>query len=1055
MYFEKEQMNRLLKDLKKYATKQTVPISTYQTKSSNDKSLAALDVADESWDTYHTGELWGGYDTHQWFRTTLSIPPSFEGGKVIFKVHTGHPEGWDITNPQFLCFINGELIQGLDVNHRETLLSFHAKANTNYQIALLGYSGLSKEKVFLYSELALIDELILDFYYDLNNLFETACILHEEDMNKENILQDLRHVISLLDFRKVYSQDFYTSLKTASSYIKQKYYTQIQKKGPVVTVIGHTHIDIAWMWSISQTREKVARSFSTVLYLMDQYPDYQFMSSQPQLYAFLKEDYPQLYEKVKQKIKEGRWEVDGGMWVEADCNLISGESIVRQLLHGTRFFEKEFGKKSHTLWLPDVFGYSAALPQLLRKSGIDYFFTTKLDWNQFNRMPHDTFMWRGIDGSEIFTHFATTTNHVILENDTHRRENPNRKTTYNGRLNPNQVLGNWSRYQDKNLDSETLQLFGFGDGGGGPTEEMLQNEKRLKYGLPGLPRTQMDFQKNFFDRISSRLKDNPKLPKWVGELYLEYHRGTYTSMAKNKRFNRKAEFLYQEIEMLASLAHTLVGMPYPEEILEKCWKLILINQFHDIIPGSSIEAVYEKSDQDYAHIFKEGNKLLENILNQLTNQIALTKDSIVAFNTLSWQRTDLAQVPLMENTLPCAISNTLIDNGPVQMSADGKSLLFLAKDIPAKGYKACPLQKADSDWRATNPFDTSGFTSNKVIETPFYKVVFDEHYTFSSLWDKQNNREILSCGERGNKLEIFEDRPMNFENWDIDLYHLDKVYEVTGEPFAIITETGPLRLCIEISRKYYDSTIHQSIYFYVHTARIDFDTTLDWHEKNVLLKVAFPVNVLANKARYEIQYGSVERPTHNNTSWDIAQFETCGHKWADLSQRDYGVSVLNDCKYGYAIKDHTIRLTLVKCGTDPNPEADQGHHRFTYSLYPHKGDWVVGDTCQEAYQLNVPLHARHLLPQKGCLSSSYSLFSLNEGGCILEAIKKSEDGEGLIIRIFEYTGAHSTFTLTSQKQFGKVYECTILEAPIREMTPSSFEFTDSIAPFEVKTYLIL
>ena len=350
---------------------------------------------------------------------------------------------------------------------------------------------------------------IEDFYYNIKNVYRAACILDKEDVNQLTLVESLKKAAYMLDLRSIYSEEFYAGLRKANEFLKAKFYTHIREGGPVVTTIGHTHIDIAWLWNVDQTKEKVVRSFSTVLNYMEQYPEYKFMSSQPQLYAFLKEKEPELYEKVKEKIAEGRWEVDGAMWLESDCNIPSGESLARQLLYGTRFIEEEFGKKCKTLWLPDVFGYSATLPQLLKKSGIPYFFTTKLDWNQFNKMPHDTFMWKGIDGSEVLTQLVTTTGHAAFDNEVVARKNPDRKTTYNGRLESNQVLGNWTRYQDKQLCEETLQPFGFGDGGGGPTEEQLQNFKRLKYGLPGIPKVQMDFQGNFFDRLNERVTGSP------------------------------------------------------------------------------------------------------------------------------------------------------------------------------------------------------------------------------------------------------------------------------------------------------------------------------------------------------------------------------------------------------------------------------------------------------------------------------------------------------------------------------------------------------------------
>ncbi len=507
----------------------------------------------KDWRNYQTGDFWGGKGQYCWFKTEAVIPKRFHGKKVVFSISTGHKEGWDISNPQFLIYVNDVLRQGLDVNHKQTLLSEQAVRGNTYSVVLLGHSGIEEEKVILTSELKVIDVLLEDFYYNLSNLFWTFTVMDLQDYQRPELLRKLIECMDLLDLRRDYSEAFYHSVEVANTYLIKNYYTKVDESRPLVTTIGHTHIDVAWLWTIEETKKKVVRSFSTVLELMQQFPDYKFMSSQPQLYEFVKTYEPELFERIKQKVKEGRWEVDGGMWLEADCNLPSGESLSRQFLYGIQFMKKEFDVEATTLWLPDVFGYSAALPQLLRKSGLSYMMTSKLDWNSHNKMPHDTFIWRGIDGSEILTHLITTTNAVSYHEDIYQQREENPQTTYNGRLNPNQVKGTWIRYQDQLVSDETLQLFGFGDGGGGPTEEMLENYKRLKYGLPGLPRTGMDFQKNYFRRLQSKVETSPYIKKWQGELYLEFHQGTYTSMAKNKRANRKAELLYQKVEFLIPL----------------------------------------------------------------------------------------------------------------------------------------------------------------------------------------------------------------------------------------------------------------------------------------------------------------------------------------------------------------------------------------------------------------------------------------------------------------------------------------------------------------------
>lgn len=1053
MNFELGKINRLLKDFKIYITRKALPVSHYKVEEGGEAGREKADTT--QWEDYETGNLWGGYDRHMWFRTTLTIPESFEGEHVVYRISTGHGEGWDILNPQFLCYVDGEIRQGLDVNHRDILLTEHAAPGTVYDIALLGYSGLNQEKVYLKSELAVIDTKIEDFYYNIKNLFRTACVLEKDQADWVRIMEDMKISVNLLDLRKIYSPEFYTGLEAANAYLKKKYYTHIKDKGLVVTTIGHTHIDVAWLWSVDQTREKVVRSFSTVLNYMDQYPEYKFMSSQPQLYAFLKEKEPKLYERVKEKVKEGRWEVDGGMWLEADCNIPSGESLVRQFLYGETFIREEFGKKSKTLWLPDVFGYSAALPQILKKCGIEYFFTTKLDWNQYNKMPHDTFLWKGIDGSEVLTQLVTTTGHVTFDQEIMARKNPYQQTTYNGRLESNQILGNWTRYQDKQLCEETLQPFGFGDGGGGPTEEQLKNYSRLKYGLPGIPRASMDFQGNYFKRLSDSIKERTDLAKWSGELYFECHRGTYTSMAKNKRYNRKVENMYIDLEFLSVLAESY-GDAYPAVELEQSWKAILLNQFHDIIPGTSIEAVYQQTDRDYTALLKKGGELIQEKLRYISSKLAIKKEGVVVFNTLSFNRTDRIRFTPGQNY--SNKTESLIDEYGNRYSCQklpqSDDYICEVTGIPAKGYKVLYIDTSVAEEQPDIKIINERFKKQRKIETNYYRVLFDESYQFASIWDKTADREVLKSGKKGNVLEIYEDRPMDFENWDIDIYHRDKLYTITQIEEVNITEWGPVRISIEITRKYFDSVIKQHMYLYPSSHRIDFHTEIDWHEQQVLLKVLFPVDIHSEKASYDIQYGNLERNTHENTSWDTAKFEVCAHKWADISEYDYGVSLLNDCKYGHAIEDGDMRLTLIKCGQYPNKNADQGFHEFTYSLYPHMGGWREGNTQLEAYSLNTPLYALWQTPKKGERATELSLFFVEQDNCMIEAVKKAEDGKGYILRLYEYKNRRTKVSIRSKLSLHKVYLCNLLEEKEVELKMTEDVFSIGIKPYEILTFYL-
>lgn len=1040
IFFQLGRIKKIAQELKTYIYQDKIGIKDFKMKEGTYKNPEEVDASPSPWKDFIGGEMrWGGRDKHFWFRTKVTIPENMDGKTVALIVHTGIG-GWDATNPQFIAFVNGVLMQGLDQNHREVILSHEAKAGDSYTIDLHAYGGMIDAKLDLLVDLVVVDTKIRKLYYDINVPLEVAEKLPEDDKKRIDILTALNNAINLLDFRKPLSPLFYDSVEKAEKYLEEEFYQKIcGEQEAEATCVGHTHIDVAWLWTLAQTREKVARSFSTVLRLMEEYPEYIFISSQPQLYKFLKEDYPEVYNQVKERIKEGRWEADGAMWVEADCNLSSGESLVRQILFGTRFFREEFGVENRILWLPDVFGYSAALPQILKKSDIDYFMTTKISWNQYNKLPYDTFMWRGIDGTEILTHFITTRDYEQVPTS--------HGTTYNGNLNASQVMGAWQRYQQKNINNDVLIAYGFGDGGGGPTREMLENGRRLSRGIPGAPKVKMDTVRNYFKKLEETVKDSKYLPKWVGELYLEYHRGTYTSMARNKRYNRKSEFLYQDTEFLSSLS-MLLGNEYPQEAINKGWELILLNQFHDIIPGSSIKEVYEDSDKHYEEVLNIGNELATRAMSDIGSQIGLKEQSVVVYNTLPFDRDDIVtfDVPAgMQN--PCVLD----DNGellPCQLikENDKTKAMFFARGLPSKGYKAYTLRDEKVE------HTTSMKVSSNRLENKYFSMEIDDKGTFTSIFDKVNNRELLQAGQRGNQIQAFEDKPMNWDNWDIDIYYREKMWEVDEVEKVEVLENGPVRGGVRIYKKFMDSTIIQNIYIYEDIPRIDFDTFIDWKEDQVLLKAAFPVDIRADKATYDIQFGNVERPTHWNTSWDLARFEVCAHKWADLSEDGYGVSLLNDCKYGYDIKDGVMRITLLKSGMHPNPEADREEHRFVYSLYPHAGGWREGNTVKMGYQLNVPAYARVEQAHEGVLPSALSMISVDCDNVIVETVKKAEDSDDLIIRLYECYNRRSDVTLTFFKPLSKVVECNLMEKDIQPVDVQGNKFSFQIKPYEIKTF---
>ncbi len=1048
MLLLKERIQKIINELQGYRYSLSQKIERYKIKEATCKGDKYLELDTDDWKDFGSSQRWGGYDQNFWFSTEVYIPESFSGKPVMFELRTGREHEWDRINPQFKFYIDGKLIQGLDINHREVLLTDCARAGEVFLITLHAHSGMDDILVDLFTRICVVEPVVEEIYYNLKVPMEVIEFLPPEDKRRMDMIHILNEAINILDLRKVYSTAFFESVQKANTWIDQKLFqSDLWHEDVIVHCIGHTHIDVAWRWTTDQTRDKVVRSFATAIELMKQYPEYIFLSSQPQLYQFVKEEEPALYEAIKQKVEEGRWEIEGGMWVEPDCNLISGESMVRQILFGTRFFEKEFGVKNKILWLPDVFGYSAAMPQILKKSGIDYFVTSKLSWNEYNKIPYDTFMWKGLDGTEILTHFITSREYEPVVNGFY--------TVYGGMLTPSQVAGGWQRYQQKDLNHEVLHPYGYGDGGGGPTKEMLENARRLAKGIPGAPKVKMGKALDFFKKLEADVADHPRLPKWVGELYFEYHRGTYTSMAKNKKYNRQSEFLYQDIEWLSSLGQVIDSdFTYPQQQINEGWEHILLNQFHDILPGCSIAEVYETSHQQYENLIKKGRNMCKTAMEHIASKIAVKETSVVVFNSLGFERSELVEIDLPSGFEQSMIYDETGKAMKIQKLQTKKDLkqksIFWAENIPAKGYKTFTIRNTMQHAESI----PSSKEEARHISTSFFDMRVDEQGYISSLYDKVQQREVLQADQKGNVLLAFEDKPILFDAWDINMYYQEKVWEINEVESIEKIEEGPIRTGICIKKRFMDSLITQNIYLYEHTSRIDFVTTIDWREHQILVKAAFPVDIHADKATYEIQYGNVERPTHWNTSWDAARFEVCAHKWADLSEDGYGVSVLNDCKYGYDIKEGVMRLTLIKSGIYPNPKADQGLHQFTYSLYPHQGDWKKGGTVQEAYNLNCPLYAKILEPQEGTMPTVFSMIQVDQKNIIIDVVKKAEDREEYIIRMFEYYNRRSKVSATFCKEIVSIQECDLLENPIEAVTVLGNQFVFDIKPFEVKTFTI-
>ncbi|WP_306343045.1 alpha-mannosidase [Paraclostridium dentum] len=1037
MFYTIDKLRNRIHELDDYRYRDKVELEYFNTKLNGDRDIAP-NIPTEYDGVIKTGETWKGRDLYLWMQKEVDIPSNWENKTVVGIFDFGETGAGNNSGFESLFYLNNKPYQGVDSNHKEVFLPKYING-TRVELIFRLWTGLEgggipreQEHRINRTQLAWLDEKVDDLFYNASVILETIGELDEYSPDKVHLTKILNNAFKLIDWAYPGNEDFYNSLHEASDYLNKEI-DKIDKHSVVnVTCIGHTHIDVAWLWRLKHTREKCARSFSTVLRLMERYPEYIFLQTQPQLYEYVKNDYPELYEAIKQKVKDGNWEVDGGMWLEADCNIPSGESLVRQILVGSRFIKEEFNKDVEYLWLPDVFGYSWALPQILKKSGIDMFMTTKISWNQYNRMPHDTFKWRGIDGSEILTHFITTPEPWSQPGSWFY--------TYNGRLTPKTVKGVWDAYTDKGITNDLLVSYGFGDGGGGVNREMLEYRKRLDK-MPGLPNVKTGKASEYFRCLKEKVeKTDEYVHTWDGELYLEYHRGTYTSQAYTKMMNRKLELLYRETEWLSTVACLTNNdwSLYANNEITKGWKTILRNQFHDIIPGSSITEVYEDAKQEY----KEAEDIALDIQNKL-EEIYINKDehTWTIVNNSNWDRTESINIKCDEDG-----SFYDEDGNKLKYQRNKDEYTVEIKNIPALGYKRIILKIDDVQYDNNSVFE---YCDGK-ISTPKYNIEWNEYGQLTSIYDKENKREVLAKGERGNVLQMFEDKPMAHEAWDIDIFYQEKMREVKDLQSVELIEDGNIKAVIRFKYKYMNTTISQDMIVYANSNRIDFKTNVDWREKKQLLKVAFVVDIRSTMATYDVQFGNVKRPTHWNTSWDRARFESVAQQWVDLSERNYGVSLLNNCKYGHDIKDNVMRLTLLKSATHPDPVQDQGEQNFTYSLLPHSGDFIDGNTVKHAYELNQPLKSI-----KGMLKSEVKkqLFKFNDTNILVDAIKKAEDEDMIIIRFHDYSGSRQNVSIDSDYEITGWMETNLMEKPIENLRNEN-SINVVVNPYEIKTLMI-
>jgi alpha-mannosidase len=973
------------------------------------------------------GELWGvPWDT-VWFRFHGKIPAQWAGSEVVALIKLGAKAGEGFTC-EGQVWRDGRPTRAINAFRSDVPLAapaaggedfefyVEAAANPNadggaYRIAPRGQTA----PIFRIeqAELACIDRDAQAYLDDFRLCAETLPVLPAESPRRAKLLYALNASANVFDPADA------ASIPAARQALAGVLSRHNGDSAHQISAIGHAHIDTAWLWPLRETIRKCARTFSTALAYMEEYPAYVFGCSQPQQYAWMKAYYPTIYEGIRQAIRRGQWEPIGSMWIEPDCNIPSGESLVRQILHGKNFFLDEFGYETTQLWIPDVFGYSAALPQILRQSGIDYFVTQKISWNQLNKFPHHTFLWEGLDGTRIFSHFPPA-------------------DTYNADLFPNHLKYAENNFREHDRANRSLFVYGWGDGGGGPTKGMLEAALRLR-DFEGLPKVTQEKVSVFLAKAQEDAQD---LPVWVGELYLELHRGTYTTQARTKRANRKCEQLLHGAEFFSVLAPAAgvaeIHSPRPiydcgregehtvAAYLDRAWKLLLLNQFHDIIPGSSIDWVYEDSARDYAAIAELCGAVAEPARREIAGAIdtGAARRPIIVFNPTGFPRQEVAALP------------------------DG-TLMWV--EAPPCGY-AVNDRAAPAD---IPPVRTSTHGGKVTLDNGILRVDVDTNGQLAAIFDHRAGRQVLAPGKPGNVLQLHRDYPNNWDAWDIDIFTAETCEEIRAVESLEVLEDHPLRATVRVVRRFGNSTLTQAICLSAGSPRLDFLTEVDWQESRKLLKAAFPVNVHSMRAAYETQFGHVERPTHYNTSWDLARFEVCAHRWADLAEGDYGVALLNDCKYGYDIAGHTMRLSLLRAPGAPDPAADRGRHEFTYSLLPHPGDFQAGGVVAAANALNYPLQLVEVASQSGSLPERETFFSVDQPGVVIEAIKKAEKENAVIVRLYEAHNCHCRVTFRTTLSDPSIATADLMEHTLKPLECHDSAVVLEIAPFEIVTLKIM
>ncbi|NGO41259.1 alpha-mannosidase [Streptomyces ureilyticus] len=962
------------------------------------------EAASASYAPFAMDTPWGPPWGTTWFRMRGQVPAEWAGRRVEAVIDLGFIGDWPGNQAEALVHLaDGTPLKAVNPLNQYVPIAnpatggeeihYLVEAASNPDILADNFSrptvmgdvltaGDKPIYTFQRADLAVLDEDVFHLDLDLQVLRELMVHLEEHDPRRHEILHTLDRAMDTVDL-----DDVSGSAAAVREVLAPALAKPAHASAHTVSGVGHAHIDSAWLWPIRETKRKTSRTFSNVTALADEYEDFIFACSQAQQYEWVRDNYPQVWERIKKSVEKGQWAPVGGMWVEADGNLPGGEAIARQLVHGKKFFMEHFGVETKGVWLPDSFGYTAAYPQLAKLAGNDWFLTQKISWNQTNKFPHHTFWWEGIDGTRIFTHFPPV-------------------DTYNARFSGDEMARAVRNYQEKGGGTRSLAPFGWGDGGGGPTREIMERARRLA-DLEGSAKVVVEHPDKFF---ADAREEYPDAPVWVGELYLELHRATYTSQARTKQGNRRSEHLLREAELWATTAAlNAPGYSYPYEKLDRLWKTVLLHQFHDILPGSSIAWVHREAEAEYARVAQEVQ--------------ALTGEAVAALGSGETR---------VFNTSPC-------DRAEVVRTSVGVPMYT---EVPANG--SAPLGAGEPPHPVT-------VTEGRVLDNGLVRVEVADDGTLSSVRDLRSDREVLAA--QGNLLRLHTDLPNYWDAWDIDKHYKNRYTDLLDAESVTVIEEDPLLAAIRVDRAFgKGSRITQTITVRAGSPRIDIETEIDWHETEKILKAAFPVDIRAAHSSAEIQFGHIQRPTHTNTSWESARFEVCNHRWVHIGEPGYGVAVINDSTYGHDVSrtvredggtTTTVRLSLVRAPRIPDPEADQGKHRFTYALLPGA---TIEDTVAEGYALNLPLRVAD------SAGAAEPVVSVEGEGVTVEAVKLADDESGdVVVRLYESCGGRAQGTLRTGFPLAGAQVTDLLERPLAEADVEAGGVAVSLRPFEVQT----